>query len=33
MAMPRDLGIIDLMLGIPSPDPTPQYAFMKPFKL
>jgi hypothetical protein len=30
MPMPKDVGIIDLMLGIPSRDPTPQYAFMKP---
>jgi len=30
MAMPRDVGIIDLMLGIPSPNPKPNYDFMKP---
>jgi predicted TIM-barrel fold metal-dependent hydrolase len=30
MAMPRDLGIIDLMLGIPSPEPKPSYDFMRP---
>jgi predicted TIM-barrel fold metal-dependent hydrolase len=30
MAMPKGIGIVDLMLGIPSPDPTPHYAFMKP---
>ena len=30
MAMPRDVKIIDLMLGIPSPDPRPNYDFMRP---
>ena len=30
MPMPRDVGIIDLMMGIPSPDPKPAYDFMKP---
>jgi hypothetical protein len=30
MPMPRDIGIIDLMLGIPSPDPKGSYDFMKP---
>ena len=30
MAMPRDIGIIDLMLGIPSPDQPSTYDFMKP---
>ena len=30
MAMPKDVRIIDLMLGIPSPDPKPNYDFMKP---
>jgi predicted TIM-barrel fold metal-dependent hydrolase len=28
--MPKDIGIIDLMLGIPSPDPKPAYDFMRP---
>jgi predicted TIM-barrel fold metal-dependent hydrolase len=28
--MPRDVGVIDLMLGIPSPDPKPGYDFMRP---
>ena len=30
MAMPRDIGIIDLMLGIPSADPKPAYEFLRP---
>ena len=30
MAMPTDVGVIDLMLGIPSPDPKPSYDFMRP---
>ena len=30
MGMPKDIGIIDLMLGIPSPDPKPSYDFMRP---
>jgi predicted TIM-barrel fold metal-dependent hydrolase len=28
--MPSEIGIIDLMLGIPSADPAPSYSFMKP---
>ena len=28
--MPRNIGVIDLMLGIPSPDPRPGYDFLKP---
>ncbi len=30
MGMPRDIGIIDLMLGIPSADPKPAYEFLRP---
>ena len=30
MPMPRDIGIIDLMMGIPSPDPKRSYDFMRP---
>jgi predicted TIM-barrel fold metal-dependent hydrolase len=30
VGMPKDIGIIDLMLGIPSPDPKPAYDFMRP---
>jgi len=30
MAMPTDVPIIDLMMGIPSPDPKPNYDFMRP---
>jgi predicted TIM-barrel fold metal-dependent hydrolase len=30
MAMPSDVGIIDLMMGIPGPDPKPSYDFMRP---
>ena len=30
MPMPRDVGVIDLMLGIPSPAPKRQYDFMRP---
>ena len=30
MAMPKDIGIIDLMLGIPSPDQPSSYDFMRP---
>ena len=30
MAMPSDIPIIDLMMGIPSPDPKPGYDFMRP---
>ncbi len=30
MGMPRGIGVIDLMMGIPTADPTGHYAFMKP---
>ena len=30
MGMPREIGIIDLMLGIPSADPRPAYEFLRP---
>ncbi len=30
MGMPSDIGIIDLMLGIPSADPKPGYEFLRP---
>ena len=30
MPMPRDIGIIDLMMGIPSPEPKRSYDFMRP---
>jgi predicted TIM-barrel fold metal-dependent hydrolase len=30
MPMPRDIGIVDLMMGIPSPEPKRQYDFMRP---
>ena len=30
MAMPSDVGIIDLMLGIPSPNQPASYDFMRP---
>jgi predicted TIM-barrel fold metal-dependent hydrolase len=30
MPMPRDLGIIDLMMGIPSPEPKRTYDFLRP---
>ena len=30
MPMPTDVGIIDLMLGIPSPDQPSTYDFMRP---
>ena len=30
MAMPTDVKIIDLMLGIPSADAKPSYDFMRP---
>jgi predicted TIM-barrel fold metal-dependent hydrolase len=30
MGMPQGVGIIDLMLGIPGPDPKPGYEFMRP---
>ena len=30
MPMPRNLGIIDLMMGIPSPEPKSNYDFMRP---
>ncbi|MCG8591562.1 MAG: amidohydrolase family protein, partial [Proteobacteria bacterium] len=33
MAMPRDIGIIDLMLGIPGEDQSGWYDFMKPLLL
>jgi predicted TIM-barrel fold metal-dependent hydrolase len=30
MGMPTDIGVIDLMLGIPNEDPSPAYDFMRP---
>ena len=30
MSMPKNVAIIDLMLGIPSEDPKPSYGFMRP---
>ncbi|HVH18943.1 MAG TPA: amidohydrolase, partial [Myxococcota bacterium] len=30
MPMPQNIGIIDLMLGIPSPEPKRNYDFMRP---
>ncbi len=30
MGMPSDIGIIDLMLGIPSADPKSDYDFLRP---